>query len=296
MKVNPIYKREMKVSSRSPRLPVMMLLFNGILALVALLSMYSVIAQVRITAEMKYTSFLDLYSFVAAIEFILILFIVPALTAGSISGEYEKQTIELLLVTDTTPAQVVIGKVAASLGSVLLLVISSFPVISLVFVYGGITFTDLLMVAALYLSTALLCAGTGIFFSAVSKKTTIATAASYGMLFFLVVGTYAINYFVSVLVNIGMSGYLSQIGGAIQQGSSGAFLLLLLFNPAITFFQVLNGQIPNPDLGGAEKLFAVNGPVLLARHWVAVSIILQLALAVLLIFLAVRSVTKSVRK
>ena len=36
---NPVYKREIRVSSRSFRLALVLLIFNGILALVALLNM-----------------------------------------------------------------------------------------------------------------------------------------------------------------------------------------------------------------------------------------------------------------
>ena len=42
MKMNPVYKRETTVSSRSFRLALIIMVFNGILALVALLNMYSV--------------------------------------------------------------------------------------------------------------------------------------------------------------------------------------------------------------------------------------------------------------
>ena len=37
MKTNPVYKREIMVSARSIRLALVLLVFNGILALVALL-------------------------------------------------------------------------------------------------------------------------------------------------------------------------------------------------------------------------------------------------------------------
>ena len=66
MKTNPVYKREIMVSARSFKLALMLLVFNGILALVALLNMYSNLAQVRMTAEVQYSSFLDLYLFVGS--------------------------------------------------------------------------------------------------------------------------------------------------------------------------------------------------------------------------------------
>ena len=71
MKTNPVYKRECMVSARSFRLALVLLVFNGILALVALLNMYSALAQVRLTAEVQYTGFLDLYMFVASLEFLM---------------------------------------------------------------------------------------------------------------------------------------------------------------------------------------------------------------------------------
>ena len=56
MKQNPVYNREMRVSSRSLKLPLIIFLFNGILFLVTLLNMYSVIMQVKATANIQYSS------------------------------------------------------------------------------------------------------------------------------------------------------------------------------------------------------------------------------------------------
>ena len=102
MMQNPVYSREMKVSSRSIRLPLIIVLFNGILSMVTLLNMYSAVAQVESTAVIQYSSFMDMYEFVTTIEFILLMFIVPAVTAASISGERERQTLELMLTTQMT--------------------------------------------------------------------------------------------------------------------------------------------------------------------------------------------------
>ena len=99
MKMNPVYKREMMVSSRSMRMPLIITVFNGILAVVALLNMYSNVVQVRLTADVQYSSFLDLYEFVATIEFVMLMFIMPAITSGTISGERERMTMDLMLTT-----------------------------------------------------------------------------------------------------------------------------------------------------------------------------------------------------
>lgn len=114
MKMNPVYKRETTVSSRSFRLALIIMVFNGILALVALLNMYSVVARVKITAEIQYSSFLNLYVFVSVVEFVMLMFIMPALTAGSISGERERQTLDLMLTTTMKPSDIILGKLSAS--------------------------------------------------------------------------------------------------------------------------------------------------------------------------------------
>lgn len=145
MKTNPVYKRECMVSARSFRLALVLLVFNGILALVALLNMYSALAQVRLTAEVQYTGFLDLYMFVASLEFLMLILIMPALTAGSISGERERQTLDLMLTTCMTPADIVLGKLEAALGTMFLMVVSSLPILAMVFVYGGVAISDLIL-------------------------------------------------------------------------------------------------------------------------------------------------------
>ena len=161
MKQNPVYKREARVNVRSIRLPMIVMVFNGILSAVALLNMYSVMAQVRASASIQYTSFMQMYELLAALEFI-----VPALTAASISGERERQTLDLMLTTLLTPAQIVSGKLMSALSVMVLLVVSSFPPISMVLVFGGITWMDLAALLLCYVAVALVAGSMGIFFSA----------------------------------------------------------------------------------------------------------------------------------
>ena len=138
MKLNPVYKRETTVSARSFRLALILVLFNAILALVALLNMYSVLERVKLTAEIQYSSFTNLYTFVAVVEFVLLMFIMPALTAASISGERERQTLDLLLTTTMKPSEIVWGKLTSSFATMFLMIMSSFPLLAISFVYGGV--------------------------------------------------------------------------------------------------------------------------------------------------------------
>ena len=174
MKTNPVYKRECMVSARSFRLALVLLVFNGILALVALLNMYSTLAQVRLTAEVQYTGFLDLYMFVASLEFLMLILIMPALTAGSISGERERQTLDLMLTTCITPADIVLGKLEAALGTMSLMVVSSLPILAMVFVYGGVAASDLILLVCCFFAAAVFMGSIGLCCSALFRRTTAA--------------------------------------------------------------------------------------------------------------------------
>ena len=130
MKNNPVYKREMLVRSRSFRIPLIIMIFNGILAVVALLNMYQSIAQVKVSGSVRYENFLQLYAFVAALEFMLLMFIMPALTSASISGERERHTLELMF---TTKIHLLNGVVLSHNG-LLKIIISTIPKIRMIHV------------------------------------------------------------------------------------------------------------------------------------------------------------------
>ena len=190
MKSNPVYKREVTVRARSFRMPLIILVFNGILAVVALLNMYSAVAQVRISASVQYSSFLQLYAFVARMEFLLLLFIMPALPTGSIRGERERQTLELLFTTRMTPKDIVMGKLFSALSQLMVLIVSSFPILLLTFVYGSMDLMDLAFLMVCFLVTAVFCGGIGIFSSSLMRRSTFSNVCTYGILLLVVVGTY----------------------------------------------------------------------------------------------------------
>ena len=154
MKQNPVYRRESRVSARSIRIPMVLMVFNGVLSAVALLNMYSVISQVKAAASIQYTSFMEMYELLASIEFIMLLFIMPALTAAAVSRERERQTLDLMLTTLLPPAQIIWGKLLNALSVMGLLVLSSFPPISMVLVFGGITWMDLAALLLCYMAVA----------------------------------------------------------------------------------------------------------------------------------------------
>lgn len=299
MKINPVYRRETTVSARSFKLALILLVFNAILALVALLNMYSTLAQVRLTAEIQYSSFLDLYVFVAVLEFIMVVFIMPALTAGGISGERERQTLDLMLTTRMTPAQIVMGKLMASLSTMFLLIVSSFPILALVFVYGGVTMRDIGMLMLCYMAAALFIGSLGICCSAVFKKSTLSTVAAYGVMAAVVIGTYGVNQFAVYMSSMRVDSLVASVGQAAGPGSSGRLLYLLLLNPTATFLATMmrlaGTGIERVDSGILTWFGSHETNVVLSR-WVECSIVIQLLAAALFLWIAVRAISPKRRK
>ena len=54
LKLNPIYKKEMKQSVRSIKLPLFLVLFNSILAIISLIAFYVTNEQVRLSGNIDY--------------------------------------------------------------------------------------------------------------------------------------------------------------------------------------------------------------------------------------------------
>ena len=277
---NPVYKRETTVRGRSFRLPLIVMVFNGILAAVAMLNMYSVVAQVKMSATIQYASFLQLYSFVCSLEFLLLMFIMPALTSGCISGERERQTLELLFTTKMTPGQIIKGKLFSAFSQLLILVVSSFPVILLTFVYGGVDFKDMALLMLCFVTVAMFAGGIGILFSSFMKRSTFSNVCTYGILLLVVVGTYMINLFVYHMSELHVNSMVMQMGETLPKPDSGPAVYLLLINPVVTFIQILSSQVS--DVAGTislSKFLGTQPENFVTSHWIVISLLVQLFLA-----------------
>lgn len=268
---------------------VIILGYNIILALIGLLSFYFTF-NYGFYNRVEYSGILQIYLLLAMIEFGLVLFVVPAFTASAISGEREKQTLEILLTTKLNSTQIILGKLLSSISSTLLLVFSSLPILALVFSVGGIRLIDLFQLMLFCVSTAVFVGSIGIFFSTCFKKTVPSTVFTYGTILLFVLGTIAI---VVITYKLGVQSYDKFFYG---NGSVGEYsppgigngILLLLINPAVSLLSLLGKQFGSPSyLGDFLGEIGKTSPVIF-EHWYGISILLQLLLSGILLFLAVR--------
>ena len=73
MNINPIYEREHRVSTRSMKLSMAILVFNFIVAAVTLIEMNDVVDFARKTSFIDYTSFLQIFRIVIFVPALLLI-------------------------------------------------------------------------------------------------------------------------------------------------------------------------------------------------------------------------------
>ena len=79
-----------------------------------------------------------LFSALIMLLTLIVLVLAPASTAGAISLEREKQTLDLLTTTPISSLAIILGKLLSALSWVFLLLLASIPVTALVFTFGGV--------------------------------------------------------------------------------------------------------------------------------------------------------------
>jgi len=273
MNSNPVFTREMTVGSRSIRTSFIIAGFNIILAAFVLISMTLTVGSGTMGMEISYAYFLDIFRYVAAIELGLIILIVPAMTAGAVSGERERHTLDLAMTTMITPLDVIAGKLEDALISVLVVVVSSFPILALVLSYGGVTVLGLLMLLVIYLITALLCGCIGMAVSSRCTRTSSATVITYAAV---------TVFFIGIPAGISL---LARAGLYIGRGFYG-----FLLNPVMTFaVNIMTMTGSRTAVQDAAALFGCNAGVS-SLTWTAMSFGVQLVMSVLLMLYAASNV------
>lgn len=177
---NPVFMREARVRMRGWRAPGLITLYVALLmgAVMLILAAFFVSGGTpQFSPELGAVT----YSALSMVQLGLLILAAPGLTAGAISGERERQTLDLLLVTRMSPAQVVIGKLLAAVGFALLLMVASLPVYGILYLFGGVSFYRLGLIAIVYLTTVLLLGSVGLYFSSVFKRTQAAVVAAYSV-------------------------------------------------------------------------------------------------------------------
>lgn len=192
--INPVLDRELRQRSRSARSMVIMTIFLfmalGLLYLIYLAETATnnspnSLANTALNSGAGRTMF----EWVLGLEMLVIMFVVPGLSAGAISGERDRQTLIPLQVTLVKPSGIFFGKVGAATAFVSLVVMASVPLLAVCYLVGGVSLKSVVMSVTTMILTGFLLAVIGVAISSIFKRTTVAVLASYGMVLLMSIGT-----------------------------------------------------------------------------------------------------------
>ena len=244
--INPILASSARRRMRSIRTPILITLYGAMIFAVGLGAAFGAFASSTLSIFAMREG-VTAYAAMLAIQFAMILLITPAMTAGSIAGERERQTLDMLLVTNTGSLRIVAGKLLESLGYVALLLVAALPTMCLTLITGGVTLADVLTGALFLLVTAFAALSVGVFASAVFRRTVTATVMAYLIVFFigvvtmvpLVLGVRNIGSIYDAMFSSTMVSSVAVIGGAdgIGIGVNG-----FIYSPAMGLMALIADQ------------------------------------------------------
>ncbi|WP_044878254.1 ABC transporter permease [Paenibacillus sp. IHBB 10380] len=235
--INPVLDKEFRLRMRTPRSMVSVMLYIFALGFVAMGFIYITMyvnngGNQRFNSGMSQTMFYVL----GFAQLLMIAFMAPALTAGVISSEREKQTLSMLLTTQQSSATIIFSKLFSSLSFMALIVVATMPVYSIVFLYGGISPQQLVYMFLFYLFIMILLGSLGVMFSTLFKRTMISVIVTYGTGIFIFLITGLLYLFFSSMWQqqyggITVSGY-SWVGYILGLNPAGA--MLSIFDPSFS--------------------------------------------------------------
>jgi ABC-type transport system involved in multi-copper enzyme maturation permease subunit len=136
----------------------------------------------------------EVFRALAGVVMATVALVVPGLVGPTISGERERQTLDLLLVTPLGPGRIVLGKLFSALAFVVLLVIACVPLFSVAFLLGGVSLSEVLEVVAFTLVGAITIGALSMLVSVLMRRVSSATVVSYLVMLALTIGPIAAGY------------------------------------------------------------------------------------------------------
>src|SRR6187200_2491731 len=141
---NPVMQRELLVNLRMVRAFVLLLLYQALLAAVVYFA-WPQETRLDLTtgssSSQQTRRLVDLF-FIG--QYVLASMMAPSFAAGSITGEKERKTYEMLLASPLKPGAIVLGKLVASLTHLGVLIFASLPIVMLCLPLGGVSVYEVL--------------------------------------------------------------------------------------------------------------------------------------------------------
>lgn len=205
MRFDPIVKRDIKVSSRGPGGMALIMAINAILFVAGLLGVFGRLANMDAGGRVDPGKLLYVYMMLAGIVTAFTVFVLPGRTTGIITSEKDSGTLDLMIAAGLTPFGIVAGKYISALLYGVVAVFSCFPALIFTLLYGGVGFSECLLLLVSFIPTAALVLAIGIFASSAAKTSGTAAAMGYGIIIALLAGPALISFLISPIIPNGLN-------------------------------------------------------------------------------------------
>lgn len=241
MKINPILIKEMKVRARSVHIPVFVLLYNAVFAFVGVFMLMSSADMFGVKGYLNYGQMNEMFLTIGVMQSVMIVLVSLSVSASCFSGEKERGTLDLLLMTPVSTMEVTNGKLLSSVLTGFLFAFSSLPIIFLGTIYGGTDITDVFYLELILVMLAFAVSTRGIFWSVLFDRTSVAVVCSLLTEILFCIGPFVLLEFVRAFL---YNGY--QYGAISSQAGIGCLAFQFL-NPVCLILGFAQ-RIWNPDL------------------------------------------------
>lgn len=260
---------ELKLKMKNVSVPVIIMLYNVFFALISIISLISFSDLSNVGWDNTFSDLISVFFILGILQCVFIFLLSPISTASAIAGERERGTLDLLLASPMQPMQIILGKLAANIFIILLFSISSMPILSVGFIFGGIGLKEFVFFFFILFFMAFYCSSIGIYCSCKVSKRIIAFFLTGFIEFLFTIGNLYIIFFLeNMKIFTKIAGYLLLLNPfilivwlydeltsgndmmyllgrffEIEQTSPLYFVLLKLFLPACVLIQILIGII-----------------------------------------------------
>ncbi len=190
MFIGPVFTREIVTVPRRTRLYISRAAYVSAL-LVLMCTAWLLLAGTQIVrnpSDMARFGSL-LFQILVPLQLALAIFFSALLAASGVAQEKDRHTLVLLLLTNLTNSELVLGKLLASVLNVLVLLAASLPLFMLTALFGGVSFEQIARVFAVTLSTAVAAGSLGSILALWREKTFQALALTVlALVFWLAAG------------------------------------------------------------------------------------------------------------
>jgi ABC-type transport system involved in multi-copper enzyme maturation permease subunit len=160
--VGPVLSREVTTSPRNWRLYFSRALYVAALFSLAITAWLILIGSqpVRTLGDIaRFGAFT--FSLLAPVQLALAMAFSALLTAAAVAQEKDRRTIDLMLMTRLTNSELVLGRLAASMLSVLVLIVAAIPLWMLLALLGGVSYLQIARVVGVTLTAAIAAGSLG---------------------------------------------------------------------------------------------------------------------------------------